>query len=50
MGAKGDEINIWCGIIVFFETNGSTVMFVGIVCHEKWVSAWIPLSFRDVWV
>jgi hypothetical protein len=36
MGAEGDEINICCRIIVPFKANGSTVMFVGIVCHGKW--------------
>jgi hypothetical protein len=35
---------------VSFEANGTTVMFVGIVGHGKWVSALIPLSFPGGWV
>jgi hypothetical protein len=30
--------------------NGTTMMFIAIVCHGKWVSALIPLSFPGDWV
>jgi hypothetical protein len=45
MSANGYEINAYRGIIMSFEMNGTTVMFVGIVGHGAWRPTLISISF-----
>jgi hypothetical protein len=47
MGANGYEINACRGIIMSFETNGITMMFIGIVWHRK--RLFILIYFIVLW-